>query len=467
MITLRNYQEHAVNSMFNYFKSGKTGNPLIAMPTGTGKSLILAEIIRRILLAWSDQRILVLTHVKELIVQDLAALHSIWPDAPSGVYSASLNQRKIAPVTFGGIATVAIRPELLKGTKIILIDEAHLVSTKGSTMYRTLIDTLTGYNPSLKVIGTTATIYRMGQGLLTEGKDRLFTDVCCDMTGLNAFNWFIEEGYLAPLIPRPMETEFDLTEVRTLAGEYNAKDLATAVDLDQTTEAACEEVIRYGEDRKSWLIFATSIDHAGHIGQYLRNRGITTGVVHSKIPDIERDLIIDKFKKNELKCVVNQNILTTGFDHPSLDMLAIMRPTKSVSLWVQMLGRSTRPCPGKENALVLDFARNTERLGPINDPVLHRPKGKSKGGTAPVKTCPECQCYNHARASICIDCGYEFPKGVHIYINPGTDVLIAPTKNEEPVYINVDVTNVTYKIHSKNGFDSLRVTYFCGMSKFD
>ena len=467
-ITLRNYQSYAVKSVFDYYAKGETGNPLIALPTGTGKSLVLAAFIKQVLGAWSDQKILILTHVKELILNDVRALHSIWPDAPIGVYSASLNSRTIDSITFGGIATVANNMQLFEDTNIILVDEAHLVSTKSNTMYRKVFDHIKLHNPNVKVIGTTATIYRLGQGLLTEGPDALFTDVCCDLTGLDAFNWFLEEGYLAPLIPRPMKTEFDLSQVHTMAGEYNVKELATAVDRETITEGACEEIIRQGVDRKSWLVFATSIDHARHIGFYLRNKGITVGVVHSKIPDIERDSILAKFTNGEIQCVVNQNILTTGFDHPSLDLIAVMRPTKSASLWVQMLGRGTRPLAGKKDCLVLDFARNTERLGPINDPVLPKVKGKSKKGTAPVRICPECSTYNHASAKFCICCGFEFPRGVDLYIEAGTSVLIAPpTKTKQKVFIEADVTNVTYKLHPKGGFTSLRVTYFCGVSKFD
>ena len=470
-ITLRGYQDFAADSPFKYFQAGGTGHPLVAMPTGTGKSLVLAAITKRIMQTWPGQRVLDLTHVKELIEQDREALHNLWPEAESGVYSASLNRREVMPITFGGIATVARKPHLFKHTNIVKIDEAHLVSPKSNTMYRSFLNYIWKHNPRMKVIGTTATIYRMGQGLLTDNEDkRLFTDVCCDMTGMESFNWFIDEGYLANLIPKPMETEFDLTKVRTLAGEFNQRDLGAAVDIDQVTEDAIQEVIKYGQKRRSWLLFATSIEHAIHIGQCLNMHGIPTGVVHSKMKSIERDKVLRDFKYGLIRAVVNQNILTTGFDHPGIDLIAVLRPTKSTSLWVQMLGRGTRPwlAGGKLNCLVLDFARNTERLGPINDPILPKAKIKGKGGVAPIKICPDCNTYNHASARFCIDCGYEFPRGVNIYIDAGVSQLIArPEAPVEPIVETFEVTNVTYQSHFKNGFHSLKVSYFCGMSKLD
>lgn len=487
MIKLRDYQQYAVNSVFDYFAENE-GNPLIALPTGTGKSLVLAGLIERILKTWPDQKVLCLTHVKELIEQDEKALLKLWPTAPSAVFSASLKRRDVGSVTFGGVATVHRSVDQFLDTNIILVDEAHLVSPRGNTMYRKLFETIRKHNPTVKIIGTTATVYRMGQGLLTEGDNALFDDVCCDMTDRDSFNWFIDQGYLSPLIPRPMMTEFDLSDVSTMNGDYKKDELAKAVDIDEVNLNAIDEIMTMGSDRKKWLLFATSIEHAEHLAIRLRERGIETGIVHSKMKDEKRDEVLNDFRAGKLRAVVNQNILTTGFDDPEIDLIAVLRPTKSASLWVQMLGRGTRPVyadgfdlntkegrleaikqGGQPDCLVLDFARNTMKLGPINDPVLPKPKGKKKGGVAPIKSCPECLAYNHATARICIQCGHEFERGVHLYTNSGTDHLIAPSeaKADIPEISEFEVDHVTYKVHEKNGFASLKVSYFCGLAKFD
>lgn len=465
MITLRNYQEYAVNSVFEYF-AGNSGNPLIACPTGTGKSLILAGIIKRILQTWPEQRILLLTHVKELIEQDQKALQKLWPQCPSAIYSSGLKQKNVGPVTFGGVASVVKAIDKFLNTNIILIDEAHLVSPSAVTMYRKIINSILEHNPNLKVIGTTATIWRLGQGRLTEGPTALFDDVCCDLTTIDNFNWFIDQGFLAPLVPKPMNTQFDLSDVHIVAGEYNKRELNAAVDKNSITAQAIDEIMYHGQDRNSWLVFASSIEHAEHVAQELELRDVSVGIVHSKMKDCQRDKVLANFKKGRLRAVVNQNVLTTGFDHPGTDLIAVLRPTKSSSLWVQMLGRGTRPADGKRNCIVLDFARNTEELGPINDPVIPDSKRRTKGGSAPVRLCPECLTYLHASVRVCSECGHEFPRGVNIYANAGTKELIKK-KEEEPIIKTLNVDHITYQFHTKNSFTSLKVSYFCGLTKVD
>src|SRR5690606_13490631 len=162
--------------------------------------------------------------------------------------------------------------------------------------------------------------------------------------------------------------------------------------------------------------------------------------------------------------VVNYNILTTGFDFPEIDCILVLRPTASPGLWVQMLGRGTRPCPGKTNCLVLDFAGNTARLGPINDPVLPRQRGKKGAGVAPVRLCEHCLTYNHASARFCTECGAEFPKNIKLLAQASTQELIAGVL---PKIETFKVDRVVYSVHKKDGRpDSMRVDYYCGLRRF-
>lgn len=481
---IRDYQEAAVDSIFHYFESGGQGNPLVAMPTGTGKSIVIGEFLQRVFKAYPGQRIIKLTHVKELIAQNYDKLRRIWPRAPAGIYSSGLKKWESQyPITFAGIASVVRSPELFGHIDLAIIDEAHLVSPKEGTMYQAFLGKLRQKNPLLKVIGLTATHYRLGQGLLTE-QDGLFTDIVFDMTGLEPFNWLITEGYLAPLIPRRTDSELDVSGVRTHAGEFVQKELQEAVDKADITYATLLETIQLGHDRKHWLIFAAGVNHAIHVRDMLNGLNIPTTCVHSRMADKERDRSIADYKAGKYRAMVNNGILTTGFDFPEMDLIVMLRPTQSPGLWVQMLGRGTRPvyAPGfdldtregrmaaqmagpKRNCLVLDFAGNTRRLGPINDPIVPKRKGSRGGGHAPIKTCEHCGCYNHTSARFCINCGAEFHYEVKITTGASTDELIAKAM---PHVSHFDVDRITYQRHRKIGRpDSLRVTYYSGLRRFD
>lgn len=193
---------------------------------------------------------------------------------------------------------------------------------------------------------------------------------------------------------------------------------------------------------------------------------------HSKLSDKENDKRIEAFKAGELTALINNNKLTTGFDHPPIDLIGMLRPTMSPGLWVQMLGRGTRPSPatGKANCLVLDFAGNTKRLGPINDPIKPRKPGQ-KGGDAPVRICEACGVYNHASARWCVACATEFTFENKLFKTAGTDELL---RSDAPIVEMYDVQYVTYALHEKKDKEgkllkppSIRVTYFCGLLKFE
>lgn len=458
------YQDEAEESIFTYF--GKhTGNPVLALPTASGKGVIIAKLLKRIFTHWPNQRVIIATHVKELIQQNYDKLMMIWPEAPAGIYSAGLNSRNfISPILFGGIQSMVKNPEQFGHRDLLIIDEAHLVGHKDDTNYLKFITALKRINPNLKIIGFSATCWRMGRGLISDGP--VFTDICYDLTNYNAFDRLIKEGYLCTLIPKRTGIELNVSDVKITAGEYNLADLAKAVDKDAITYAACKEAVNEGAERVSWLAFASSIKHAEHIAGCLQSFGIDAAVVHSKMPNEQRDKTLERFKNLDLKCVVNYGVLTTGFDHPALDFIIMLRPTASSGLWVQMLGRGMRPCIAtkKENCLVLDFAGNTKRLGPINDPVIPKKKGQ-KAGVAPVRICDQCGCYNHARATVCIACGAAFailPK-----ITKVADTAALIKKPYEPKVEEFAVGNVLYNRHVKPGYPPMiKVDYWCGLRMF-
>lgn len=459
---IRYYQQEAIDSIYQYFKV-KTGNPVLALPTGTGKSVVVAEFIRSAVEKYPNQKIILATHVREIISQNHEKLLALWPTAPAGIYSASVGRREIAPITFVGIQTVAKRAADFARVDLLLIDECHLVGTGQNTQYLQFIEDLKKVNPYLKVIGLTATPYRLGMGMITDGG--IFTDICYDLTERQTFNRLIAEGFISPLICRKTVTELDVSTVHKQGGEYMQKELQAAVDKAPITAAALDEALRLGQDRHSWLVFAAGIGHANNIAEMLNMMGIPAAVVSGDMPKQDRERVLRDFKAGIYRAVVNNNVLTTGFDFPGIDMIVMLRPTSSPGLWVQMLGRGTRPCPGKENCLVLDFAGNTRRLGPINDPVIPKKKGAGGGGTAPVRICPNCNSYSHASARHCEDCGYEFPTVIKIVATASLAQVIA---DDLPQIVSFDVTGVYYQEHSKPGKPtSLRVTYQCGLRRFD
>lgn len=465
VIIPRSYQSEAVECLYEYFKTHETGNPVIAMPTGTGKSVVIAMFLESIFKQWMNQRVLVVTHVKELIEQNYMKLIQFWPTAPAGIYSAGLNRRDtLQKILFCGIASIAKKAQTFGHVDLVIIDEAHLVSPSDETMYRLLLKDLTAINPHLRVIGLTATPWRLGHGAITEGEDSLFTDTAFDITHLAAFNRLIAEGYIAPLIPKKTQMRLSVDGLHMRGGEFIPGELQVAVNKEEITECALRELLETCDDRKHWLVFSAGVDHAESICDRLNDLGIPAGVVHSKMPSKQRDQNIRDFKSGKLRAVVNNNVLTTGFDYPEIDLIACLRPTASSVLWVQMLGRGTRPAPGKENCLVMDFAGNTRRLGPINDPLIPPKKGKSSG-EAPVKECPICECYVHASLRFCngikkdgTKCDHEFTFETKLKQEASTEQII---KGDLPIVERFQIDRITFDLHRKEGRpDAMRVSYY-------
>jgi len=481
---LRDYQSQAVETIFSYFAKNrgadetgqpKRANPLLALPTGAGKALIVAEICKRALTAYPGTKILMSTHVKELIRQNYNTMLRIWPNAPIGIHSAGLKQRAIhEPIIFGGVKSM-IKHDM-GHRDLMLIDEAHLVSPKDETSYQDLIGQLQKTNPWLKIIGLTATTYRLGLGCLTNGN--IFTDVAFNMCNMEGFAHLIAQGFLSPLVSKKTKTSLDVSNVSlSNTGDFNNHELQEAVDNDIVNYLALKELCLYGQNRRSWIVFASGIEHAEHLCKTLNEQfNIPTTVVHSKMPTSERDSRIEAFKRGEFRCVVNKDILTTGFDHPPIDLVGMLRPTMSTGLWVQMCGRAMRVAPGKVDALVLDFAGNTKRLGPINDPVIPQQKGKGPPGEAPVKECDHCGVYNHLSARFCVACGFEFTFQQKLKKTAANEEIM---RSDLPQIDTFPVTHVTYAKHVKGDIRransdkrqdelpfSIKVSYYCGNEVF-
>lgn len=454
MLSLRPYQEAAVSAIYQYFAE-KDGHPLVVIPTAGGKSIVLASFIQGVLQQWPDQRILVVTHVRELIAQNHAEMMGLWPEAPAGIYSAGLGRRDIgARVLFAGIQSIHRRAYDVQQCDLVLIDEAHLIPRASDTMYRRFLDTLSRINPALKVIGFTATPYRLDSGLLHEGEGRMFTDIAYEVP----IRDLIDHGYLCPLISKATDLTLDVGGVGSRGGEFIPGQLQAAVDREAITTAAIDEILAYGEDRRSWLAFCSGVEHATHVAEALRERAVSCATIFGDTPAAERDRIIAAFKRGEIRALASMGVLTTGFNAPAVDLIAMLRPTKSVGLYVQMAGRGTRLAPGKENCLVLDFAGNVARHGPID--AVKAKKPAEGEGPPPTKVCPDCDSILPAALRECPDCGHQFPPPEVKVAARATTLAILSTLRAQWL----DVSEVAYSRHDKPGKpSSLRVDYRCGL----
>ena len=457
---LRWYQSEAIDAIYQYF-SASDGNPLVCVSTGGGKSVIIADFIHGVLKHWPDQRFLIISHVKEIIEQNHEKIVTLWPEAPTGIYSASMKSRDTdAQVLFASIQSVHKRAEELGHFDLLLCDECHLISSASSeSMYVRLINALREINPALKIVGFTATPYRMKQGLLTEGKNPLFNEIVYETD----IQRLIDDGFLSPLRSKAGKEKIDLAGVRTRQGDYLTSDMEEAVNKNDVTEKAVCEIIEYGQDRKAWLIFCVSVAHAHQVKELLVYEGIEAECITGDTPKDERAQILADYKAGKIKALTSQGVLTTGFDAPLTDLIALLRATKSPGLYVQILGRGLRisPTTGKADCLVLDYGGNVERHGPIDRITVDHIKAGKGTGEAPVKECPECFELILAGLRVCPACNYEFPEKEKHEAEASKAALLA--EQIEPEWLDVD--EIIYNRHEKNGKPpSIQVTYRCGFS---
>ncbi len=460
MTQLRDYQAEAVQSVYDWFGAGK-GNPLIVAPTGSGKSVILSEFCRRALADFPDTRIVVAQHVKELIVQNFQALLRLWPSAPAGIYSAGLGSRQMRQITFAGIQSVARKAADFGFVDLLVIDEAHLLPRNSDTQYQTFIAGLRERNPDLKVVGLTATPFRLDSGRLDAGRGAIFDGIAYDIP----IPMLVKRGYLAPLISKRPGFVFDTAGLHTRNGDFIEGEMLARFGTEAITQAAVAEICQLGRDRRSWLLFCISVAHAAQVRDALRQRGIPVEMVTGDTPSDERARVLAEFKAGRIRALTNVNVLTTGFDAPQTDLLAFLRPTQSLGLYMQMAGRAMRVAYGKANGLVLDYAGNVARHGPVDAVsaahVGSKGDGKKGEAGAPSKECPACQSILWIAARQCPDCGHEFPEPEpKIEKAASTEAIMNLTAEDDwrPV------RDVALAAHVKNGATSLRVEYLVDLS---
>jgi len=384
--SLRPYQQDAVDATLKHFR--KSDEPaVIVLPTGAGKSLVIAELARL-----ARKKILVLAHVKELVEQNHAKYESY--GLSGGIFAAGLNRKEVSQqVTFASVQSVAANLEQFKNQySLLIVDECHRINEDENSQYNQIIQQLTEQNARLKVLGLTATPYRMGMGWIYQKHYRGFVRSEQDKPFKHCIyelplSYMIRHEFLTPPeIEDAAVAQYDFSALATNAlGNYPEKEMNALLQKhNRVTRAIIEQVVERSKQRQGVMIFAATVDHAKEICGYLPQT--QTALITGDSSTQERDYLISSFKAKQLKFLVNVSVLTTGFDAPHVDLIAILRPTQSVSLYQQIVGRGLRLSPGKKDCLVIDYAGNNYNL--------HHPEVGEKRpspDTEPVQVfCPSC-----------------------------------------------------------------------------
>lgn len=462
MIALRPYQLEAKAAVYDHLRS-RDDNPCAVIPTAGGKTPVMASICQDAVSLWSG-RVIILAHVKELLEQTADKLNAICPDIRYGVYSAGLKRReRHASVIVAGIQSVYQRACAFDPFDLVVIDEAHMIPPDGDGMYRQFLADARTVNPNLRILGFTATPFRLKTGSICT-PDGFLNHVCYEI----GVRELIVQGYLCPLVTKAGTTKPDVDRLHVRGGEYIAGEVEDLMDQDALVEAACAEIVGYTGNRNAVLIFASGVKHGEHIVETLRSRhGIDCGFVTGETPTPHRDAILARFKSGGLKYLCNVNVLTTGFDAPHIDCVALVRPTLSAGLYYQMVGRGFRLHSSKTDCLVLDFGGNVLRHGPV-DQIRIRDRDTGTG-PAPAKECPECHRIVAAGYAKCPECGYDFPppeRSKHEAQATNAGILSGAVTTEQHA-----VHDVHYSVHTKRGAGdeapkSMRVDYKIGWHRY-
>ena len=406
---LRYYQRNAIDALHSWFDTRPEDPTLIALPTAAGKTIIFSHFIKEVFSKNPKARFLIMAHRKELVAQAESKLKSVWPDAPVGVLAAGMKRfQHNAQILVASRDTLASPKRLEKVGKFdyMIIDEAHNVPPSSLTRYKKIIDTLSE-RQSMKVMGCTATPYRMGQGYIYgKRKDHFFKGLAYSVS----IPELIQAGYLCRLSAFAVNDNAIIdagkVSLKFKGGDFREKELEDIAMVDETIIEVISDWIdnAYTKGRTASVFFCVSVLHAQKMTQYLQQHGISAAVVTGETPNQERDKILADFESGKIHALCNVGVLTEGWDAPRTDCIALLRPTQSVGLYVQMCGRGMRLHDDKENCLLLDYGENVARHGCLDEVE----PGESLPGRYKPKICASCNAINSPSAKECIECGQVF-----------------------------------------------------------
>lgn len=341
---------------------------LVVLPTGTGKTVVFCHLAKVM-----AARTLILVHRDELLQQAIEKIRMVWPEAVVGVVKGRQNQLDAGAIA-ASVQTLVRkdRRAQLPPFELVIVDEAHHYVAH---QYREVLGDLGAWREDGPlVVGFTATPQRGDK----VGLQRVFQKVAFHRSILS----MIRQGYLCDLKGIQVRAEFDLDDVKTVAGDYDEQDLARVVNQPWFNDLVVDAYRKHAEGRQA-IAFACSVDHATELAGRFMSAGIAAGVVHGRLNGRERHAILESFRKQDIQVLSNCELLTEGFDAPEVSAVLLARPTKSQALYTQMVGRGIRLFPGKAECMVLDFVGNSQH-GLMSLPALFGLKAKdlaSKGGS--------------------------------------------------------------------------------------
>lgn len=392
MYQLRAYQQEAVDCTVKHFQTTKDP-AVIVLPTGAGKSLVIAKLAQV-----AKGRVLALAHVKELVEQNHSKFISYQLEA--GIFSAGLNKKQISQkVIFGSIQSVArANDDFFKDFNLLIIDECHRFCSSEETQYGSVVDKLKRSNPNICIVGLTATPYRLGTGWIyqvnsfnvQQTKEERFFKKCVYELSIK---YMIKHKYLSPPVKIDIPvTSYDFSELTESGRMYTLSEVEKVLTKQKRlTPLIVKNIVDITEkyQRNGVMIFSSTIKHAQEILTYLPEN--QAKIIIGDTESIERDHIIGQFKKKEFKYLVNVSVLTTGFDAPHVDVIAILRPTESISLYQQIIGRGLRLHKEKQDCYILDY---TGIGHDIYAPQITDKRPSQESEIVQV-SCPQCDFENH------------------------------------------------------------------------
>jgi DNA repair protein RadD len=457
---LRPYQAAAIDAVAAWGRERGGEHPLVVLPTGAGKTATMTGLVRHIRTEARSARVLLLAHRKELLEQTATTALRMFPTADVGIYAASLKRKdRHAPITVAGIQSLQRDAYAIGAQDVVVVDECHLVPPDEGTGFRKALAALAVVNPAVMVVGFTATPYRLGTGLLHTGDGALFGGIAYEV----GIPELLADGYLCPVRPRHTATRLS-TDGVAVRGDYVPAALAAAVDVDATTRAIVGEIVTECAARNCVLVFGCSVEHSDHLADALRTAGETAVSIHGKLTPAERAERLAVFRSGAVKFATTCDLLTTGFDHPAIDAIALVRPTKSPGLYYQMVGRAFRPHHSKVDALVLDFGGNVMRHGPVDTLAarIREPRGVRGEGIAPAKEC-DCGALIAASALVCPECGHEFPPPAPVLERVAATKPLLSTDVALPEWRDVtDVVASATQPRDPSKRPTMRVDYLAG-----
>lgn len=452
---LRWYQSEAVDAAWASARCGQ--HPCIVLPTGAGKSLVIAELCRQAVENWQG-RVIVLAHRKELLVQNADKIQQLLPLHDIGIYSAGLRQRDTKQsIICAGIQSCFKKACDFGIRHLLIVDEAHLIPKSDDGSYRKFIDDASLIFPRLKIIGLTATPFRMDCGLITDGG--VLDDICYEAS----VSRLMSEGFLSKVSNKPT-SQVNMDGVRTARGEFVQQQAEERFLAEMNSNV--DETIHLTLDRRSVLWFTSGVAHAHRVTELIEQKtGDVVGCITGETLPLERAGLLQAFASRQLRHLVNCDVLTTGFDSPGIDAIAILRATQSAGLFAQICGRGFRLHDAKSDCLILDYGGNIERHGPLDAPDYGRRKKRTREGesglTTPTKVCTACQRECSIGCVWCPFCGNEFPMADRVTDTADTrSALLA--EEVQPEWFTVEsaiACRHTPRDIRKN--DTLRIEYRC------